>query len=346
MLRDRALLCGGVNLSTNEDVFRAVSLEAGDVVARIPDGETGERNDWIVWQKHVLARQEQLEESAPFANEYRPHPRWRIKDGVQPEEIELGPLGYADAALDSYRIFSRLKREEVIDGDRRFQVSLPTPLAVVGVFIDPRDALRFEPVYERHLLDEMRAIAAAVPHDELAIQWDAAVEFAMLEGFWASYVEGDLLAGLAERTARAIDAVPLDIEVGLHLCYGDSEGKHFKQPEDTSLLVAMTAAVLASTARTLDWLHMPVPIERDDDAYFAPLAELAVPPETTLYLGLLHKEDGIEGARRRIAAAKTSVADFGVATECGMARDATPKDIPGLLRLHAEAGKELEGIAV
>jgi hypothetical protein len=346
MLKQRALLCGSVNLANAEDVFRAIASEAGDVVSRLPDGETGARNDFIVWQKHVLARQAQLEESEPFANEYRPHPRWRIKESVKPEEIELGSLGYADAAIESYRTFTRLRQEGVIAAGSRFQVSLPTPLAVVGVFIDPRDALRFEPVYERYLLDEMRAIADAIPHEELAIQWDAAVEFAMLEGFWATYVEGDLLAGLAERTARAIDAVPLDVEVGLHLCYGDSEGKHFKQPEDTSLLVTVAAAVLASTTRTLDWLHLPVPIERDDDAYFAPLADLVLPEETTLYLGLLHKEDGLEGARRRIAAAKAYVSDFGVATECGIARDAAPEDIPSLLRLHAEAGRELERVAV
>lgn len=346
MLKHRALLCGGVNLSTNEDVFRAIASEAGDVVARIPDGETGERNDWIVWQKHVLARQDQLEESAPFANEYRPHPRWSIREGVSPDKIELGPLGYFAAAADSYRVFARLKQDGVIDGDARFQVSLPTPLAVVGVFIDPDDALAFEPVYERRLLGELASITDLVPHHELAIQWDAAVEFAMLEGVWASYFPGDLLAGLVERTARVIDATPRDVEVGLHLCYGDSEGEHFKQPEDTSILAAMAIGVLEATQRPLDWLHLPVPIERDDDAYFAPLAELSVPPETTLYLGLLHKEDGIEGARRRIVAAKAHVADFGVATECGMARDATPEDVPGLLRLHADAGRELEQAAV
>ncbi len=346
MLKQRALLCGSVNLSNAEDVFRAVASQAGDVVSRIPDGETGARADWIIWQKQVLERNPQLEAGDRVEGEYRAHPRRRIKDGVRPEEIELGPLGYADAAIESYGTFARLKEGGVIAADARFQVSLPTALAVVGIFIDLRDGPRFEPVYERHLFGEVEQIADAVPHDELAIQWDAAVEFAMIEGARATFIRGDLLGELAERTARMINATPQDVEVGLHLCYGDAEGKHFKQPEDTAILVAMARRVLAATTRTLDWLHLPVPIERDDEAYFMPLADLVLPEETTLYLGLLHKEDGLEGARRRITAARTTVSDFGIATECGMARDATPEDIPGLLRLHSEAGRELEGAEV
>lgn len=345
MLRDRALLVGSVNLPSPEDVFRAVVTYAGDVVSRIPDGETDARNDWIVAQVPVLDRQAQLEPGEPFVNPYRTHPRWKIRERVSPEEIQLGSLGYADAALESYAVFTRLKQEGVILADTRFQVSLPTPYGVVGVFIDPVDAERFEPVYERHLLAEIARILEAVPVGELAVQWDVAVEMIALQGVWETYVKGDLLSGFAERIARVVDAIPAGSEAGVHLCYGDSGGRHFVEPTDTADLAALSAGVFGATKRQIDWLHLPVPIERDDDAYFEPLDSLRLPSETTLYLGLLHKEDGIEGARRRIAAAQSHVADFGVGTECGMARDATPSEIPGLLRLHAEAGKELEGVA-
>jgi hypothetical protein len=224
----------------------------------------------------------------------------------------------------------------------RFQVSLPTPFAVVGVFIDPEDAKRFEPVYERHLVGEMQRVAAAVPHDELAVQWDVAVEMIALQGLWQTYVTGDLISAFAERIARVVDAIPAGVEAGVHLCYGDSGGKHFVEPVDTSDLVELAARIFELTQRQIDWLHLPVPIERDDDEYFEALDGLELPQGTTLYLGLLHKEDGLEGARRRIATAKTHVRDFGVATECGMARDATPADIPALLALHSAAARELE----
>jgi len=63
--------------------------------------------------------------------------------------------------------------------------------------------------------------------------------------------------------------------------------------------------------------------------------ELALHPETRLYLGLIHVTDGVEGATPRIGAVRLSVPEFGAATECGLGRrDAAT--IPELLQLHAE----------
>lgn len=84
----------------------------------------------------------------------------------------------------------------------------------------------------------------------------------------------------------------------------------------------------------------PVPIDRDDETYFAPLRYLSLQPGTELSLGLLHKEDGIEGARRRMATARAVVSKFGVASECGMGREPSHAII-GLLDLHTEAAHEL-----
>jgi len=83
---------------------------------------------------------------------------------------------------------------------------------------------------------------------------------------------------------------------------------------------------------------MPVPISRDDAAYFAPLARLKLPAESRFFLGLVHPGDALEGAKRRIAAAKSYVPRFGVATECGL-RFFTDTDIPAILQLHCEAAR-------
>jgi hypothetical protein len=79
---------------------------------------------------------------------------------------------------------------------------------------------------------------------------------------------------------------------------------------------------------------MPVPRGRDDDAYYAPLAELRLRAETKLYLGLIHLSDGVEGTRRRMSTAAKFVSDFGVATECGFGRR-PPNTISDLLAIHA-----------
>ena len=85
----------------------------------------------------------------------------------------------------------------------------------------------------------------------------------------------------------------------------------------------------------VDFIHLPVPRGRDDDAYFAPLKDLALTPGTELILGLVHHTDGVAGARRRIAAAEKVVSGFGIGTECGFGRRAE-STIADLLRIHAE----------
>ena len=86
--------------------------------------------------------------------------------------------------------------------------------------------------------------------------------------------------------------------------------------------------------RRIDWFHMPVPSDRTDDAYFAPLEDLGLADTTDLYLGLVHHKDGEAGTRERIEAARGIVSKFGVSTECGLGRRPT-ETIPELLRVHA-----------
>ena len=81
---------------------------------------------------------------------------------------------------------------------------------------------------------------------------------------------------------------------------------------------------------------MPVPRDRDDVGYVAPLSGLRLPSSTRLYLGLVHYTDGVAGTRRRIETAASVYPEFGIATECGLGRR-VGQDIRELLRIHAEA---------
>jgi hypothetical protein len=62
---------------------------------------------------------------------------------------------------------------------------------------------------------------------------------------------------------------------------------------------------------------VPVPVDRDDNAYFSPLGDLSIAEETLVYLGLIHGADGTEGAAPRIAVARKHLDRFGLSTECG-----------------------------
>jgi hypothetical protein len=101
-------------------------------------------------------------------------------------------------------------------------------------------------------------------------------------------------------------------------------------------MVDMANRLRRAMTRRIDLIHMPVPRDRSDDAYFAPLRQLDLAPETELALGLVHLTDGIEGIEQRLATARKYVTDFAIATECGLGRR-KPETLPELLRLHAEA---------
>jgi hypothetical protein len=327
-------LIGSVPLKDAEDVFRAATLILGERLRRIPDGETGERINWIGWQARFIGSNPQFEMIPANPGGYAPLPHFKLRSPLSSGELIFERLGYADAARTSYAVFSQLKQEGLIPDRTRFQVSLPTPLAPVFAFIMPREQAVVEPSYETAMFAELDQIAAAIPHHELAIQWDVAVEFGMLESARPVDYE-DAKKQVVERLIRLANPVPQDVELGYHLCYGDAGHKHFVEPADASKLVEIANAISAGVRREINWIHMPVPRNRTDDAYFAPLRHLTLHPETELYLGLVHFTDGVEGTRRRIAAAQKVVTDFGVATECGMGRR-NAETIPELLRIHSQ----------
>jgi ubiquinone/menaquinone biosynthesis C-methylase UbiE len=327
-------LVGSVPLANAEAVFRAVAAEIGDRVRRIPDGETGARSDWIVWQLPVFTSQAALEIVPPALESWRPLPRVRLADSARAGDVRFEALGYADAAIASYRTFARLKRDGIVPVACRFQCSLPTPLAPVFAFVVAEHQPVLEPLYEARLLAEFDAILREIPHDQLAVQWDTNFEFGMLERVFPVWF-ADVKGGILERLLRLSRHVPPDVELGYHFCYGDVQHRHFKEPEDAGKLVEIANALSASLGRPLSWVHMPAPRGRMDEAYYAPLAELRLRPETELYLGLVHHTDGVEGTARRIEVARRFAASFGIATECGWGRR-PPSTVADLLRVHRE----------
>ena len=148
-------LVGSVPLAGTEEVFRTLAAGLGDRLRRMPDGETGPRADWIVWQYPVLSSRPQFEVAPPAPGSYRALPRLRLRPGDDGKGLEFGSLGYADAAAASYAVFAVLKRDGVIPPGCRFQVSLPTPLAPVSAFVAPDDQAAVEPVYEAAMTAEL-----------------------------------------------------------------------------------------------------------------------------------------------------------------------------------------------
>lgn len=353
-------LTGSICLNSAEEVFRKTTALLPGRLRRIPDGETQHRRNFIRFQRHAFAEAGASQALRQYDAQRNPLPA----DPVPQDEVERLAkqlsehlhTGYDTHAIESYGLFTRLRDEGVIPAGVRFQVSLPTPVNVMTTIAPPYQ-VAFEPVYEAVLLRDLRRIEAAVPPGDLAVQWDCAIEFAILEGvenpsfrpWFATAPGGDAGsddAAAAAAAARAhIDAALVRLgravggstELGYHLCYGDSGHQHFCEPRDTGLLVDVARVVLRGLERgRVAWVHLPVPKGRDDGAYFAPLAGLVPALEdggTVVYLGLVHVDDE-EGTRRRIEAASKVLSAFGVGTECGMGRT-PPEDFDSIMAISA-----------
>ena len=329
-------LNGSVGLDTVDEVLDTVGTLLKDNLSRVPDGEPGGRRLWIGWQYPVLRSSPYLEVEKPAEGAALSRTaQLRVRDGME-GAVHFGELGYAREARASYEDFLSARRAGALPQGVKFQVSLPTPYAVVSAYIAADALPSVEPAYEAAMLREVERICAAIPHDDLCIQWDVCTEMVMLDGrFPRMRPVPDMHRFFTERFARLFSAIPADVDVGFHLCYGDYEGKHFVEPIDTGKLVEMANLLLAAAGRPIAYVHMPVPIARNDDAYFAPLAKLQKSPQTELYLGLLHLDDGVGGATERIATAKRVVSDFGVAAECGLGHWTSPQSVVRMLELHA-----------
>lgn len=336
--KGNVLLVGSIGLPDVETVFRILSETLGRLAPRYPDGECGPRNRWIMWQSEVFDKNDLIEldemKEVFFGGQMQSFEKFRIKSGANPEEIDLGPLGYASEAAKSYEIFKRMRQEGTIPPETRFQMSLPTPVAVCSQHIAAKDQVPLAKTYESALKKEIDAMIKTIPADELAIQWDVCQEVLAAEGAWPVYYD-DLINDAIEGLQRLSQMVPESCQLGYHLCYGDPGHKHIKEPENLDICVKFANGICAGSHRKVDWIHMPVPRERHDKSYFTPLEKLACTPETELYLGLIHLTDGIDGAKRRMATASAFVNDYGIATECGFGRR-SPETIPDLLKLHAE----------
>ncbi len=159
-----------------------------------------------------------------------------------------------------------------------------------------------------------------------------------MEGYFVNRPQ-DCRERILDQMARLGNAVPENVELGYHLCYGTPRDRHWVMPKDLEVLVGMTNGLLPHLARALDFLHMPVPPDRLDAAYFAPLADLKTYSSTEIYLGLIHCDDH-DGNLARVRAAAGMLSRFGIASECGWGRT-DPDRVPGLIEAHRKAATAL-----
>lgn len=334
---------GSMPLAKTEEVFRMLGTRVGRWMCWLPDGETG-KNNWIKRFEPVFAAHKDLEPTDLVYRRVRSDSsnlQYQVKPGMAIADIRFDDLPTIRIAMDSYALFAKLKTEGVIPTHVRFQVTIAGINSVIRRYVVEEQQEAMTARFEAGLIDQVRKLADLIPRDQLAIQWDiASAVFQYLESGTPTRfgnAPGEMAESFAVMHARLVNAVPDGVDVLLHLCYGDANHRHSIEPNTMHWLVLFTNRLLAHAKRPVQLVHMPVPRNRTDDAYFTPLKDLKLPKESKLALGLVHLTDGVEGTLRRMETADRYVQDYMLATECGLGRRPA-ETIPELLDIHGKAG--------
>lgn len=331
---------GGIPFDDPESVFRRLGTEMGPHVRRIPDGETGRRRMWISFVKDTLIENPDMEADPDIpvfqfiqfdGKVVFEVNQLRFREGVSPDEVVF-TTGYADDAIRNFAIFDRLQNEGAIPADVRYQICMATPLAITYMFVAPNTRNEFQRVYSAHLAAEVGRIMAELPNERISYQWDVCQEVLMWEGYLDQSQHPDFRTEIPEQLSWLGGLVPPSVDLGYHLCYGSPADEHLILPKDMGNLVEIANAIADGSTRRVDYIHMPVPDDRNDEAYFAPLKGLRLGEGTDLYLGCVHHGDA-DGNATKLEMAQKFATVAGVGAECGMGRG-KPERFDDMLEQH------------
>jgi methionine synthase II (cobalamin-independent) len=327
----RFYLTGSINQPTVADAFAFVGKRLQPGVTRVPDGEPGDRANWVLTQTPYFLDNPTLDVVDTDGGR-----RARLRPGTSATDVTFPDFEYQDHAIASYGLFRAARDRGDLAPDSTFLVSIPTPFNAVNFFVEFDSQVEVAKAYEIPLKASVDAIQDAIPHDDLVIQWDLPIEDATVEGWFPNpYDDFEQIYAAAARPASWVHD---DVELTFHLCYGDSKfgaspfmgdppdeqaaargGRHI-YPRDASTIVAVANGLSRHVPRRIDAFQAATVTTWNRLAHWQPLANLAVEPDTEFYLGLVHAEDGAAGARYRAALASKFLPDFGLSTECGLGR--------------------------
>ena len=334
-----AHLVGSLPGADAEEAMRLALDTVGPQLRCLPDGETGERNHWILHIEAALRAHPDLE----LAKEGD----WSDYDRTAVLKVRKGhrllgaglDLGHVGPALASWPVFERL-RAQAARPDLSFLVGLPGDLDIAMFTLGPLGALRHRRAFTEATVGSIRRIQEQLG-DQVVFQIEIPAELVLLARAPAP-ARSTLAAVLARGVVGVAAGAPVGTRLGVHLCLGDMNHKAYGAMSDVSPLVQLANAIAARwpTDRTLEYIHAPfagaeVP-PSTDPAFYAPLNGLRLPPSVAFIAGFAHEKQPLaaqQQIRDRIDGHVGRPVD--IAAACGLGRRTRP-DAEANLRRVAE----------
>jgi hypothetical protein len=319
-----AHLVGSIPAPDAESAMRQALDGLGPRLLTLPDGETGDRRNWIISIVESLRAHPDLEVARDGDwSDYDRVPRLRVRKGHRLYGANLD-FGHVAAVEDSWPAFSRL-RDEAGRPELAFQVGIPGAFDMAAFTLGPAQGLRHRRAFTEATLSEVGRIFAAHAQD-VVFQIEVPVELIQL-----ARAPERLAPAAARLLARGVldiaEGAPRGARFGVHLCLGDMNHRALGRTRDVSPLVLLTNAVVRSwpSDRTLEFVHAPFAAADQppptDPAFYAPLRGLQLPAATRFIAGFAHEAQGIDEQRRiRDLLDDLVGGPVAVATACGLGR--------------------------
>jgi hypothetical protein len=336
MVTRLAHLVGSLPGTGAEEVMERAVSRLGPSLGTLPDGETGERRNWIVSMIEAMRHHPDLELVREGDwSDYERVPRFRLRSGrrLYGASLQLGISEAAAAAHDPFRTV----RPGLADG-QRFQVGIPGDIDLAMFVFGPSGPLRHRRPFTEALAATMHDVAARYGED-VVFQIEIPAEVVLLTRAPAP-LRPILARQLGRQVAALAQGSPPGARFGLHLCLGDMNHKALGHLSDTSPLVLLTNAIVAHWpgGRPLDFVHLPL-AEADappstDATFYAPLAGLRLGPQVRVIGGFAHEDQDLATqltVRSHIEGAVGRAVD--VSHSCGLGRRTMAQADAALARL-------------
>ncbi len=304
--------------------MRLAMTTLGPHLRSLPDGETGQRQNWIISIIESLRSHPDLELAKEGDwSDYDKTPRFKVRRGhkLLGASMDFGLVAAAETGRAAFEQVSRDSGRTDLD----YLVGVPGDFDMAMFTLGPGGALRHRRAFTEatvaqitrihHMLGNRAVFQLEVPAElVLLTKLPAAVHPLLARMF------GKWLAGVAA-------ASPEGARFGIHLCLGDMNHRAFGRMKDVGPLVSLTNAIVAAwpPGRPLEFVHAPFAAADDPppiaESFYAPLASLDLPAATRFIAGFAHEEQSLDDQRRVLALIEQLVGrPVDVASSCGLGR--------------------------
>jgi hypothetical protein len=317
-------LLGSIPAPSAEAAIQLALDLLGPRARLLPDGETGDRQLWILNLIRDLGNHPDLEQRRSGDwSDYDHTSRLGVRRGhhFDGRGVDLGHVRAFETGYAALRTVAARNGRDDLD----FLVGLPGDFDLALFTFGPLGGFRYRRIFADLMLQEIRAIHAQAGH-RVVFQLELPAELVFvtqlpkpLRPLAASY--------LARQVTNMVRQAPAGARFALHLCLGDLQNKALGKPHTADPMVTLANALLNSwpTTHPLDYLHLPFAAGETPapttPAFYRPLTRLKVPPQTRLAAGFIHESQSDQALATTLHLIESAAhRPVDVATACGLGR--------------------------